>query len=168
MESLAGSFLVARHSLRDPNFRQTVVLILQHSSEGAFGVVVNRRVPVKELPYEIFAGGPCESPGLLLLHGHPDWCAPSEDDEKPNEVAPGIFLGDAAAVARVSDPPEGETLRVRLFTGYSGWGASQLEGETALGTWAVVSANGELLFDTPAEELWDRLAPPRIPEPSAN
>ncbi|SRR5579883_2605724 len=167
MQFLAGSFLVARHSLRDPNFRRTVVLILQHGPEGAFGVVVNRRVPVKELPYEIFAGGPCESPGLLLLHGHPDWCT-EEEDEKPSAVAPGIFLGDAAAVARVGDPPEDERLRVRLFTGYSGWGAGQLEGEMTLGTWAVVPADGQLLFDTPAEELWDRLAPPRIPEPSAN
>ncbi len=166
MPSFAGSFLVARHSLNDPNFRQTVVLILQHGPDGAFGVVVNRRLPVKELPYEIFAGGPCESPGLLLLHGYPEWS--SEEGEKANEVAPGIFLGDAAAVARVGDPPEGETLRVRLFTGYSGWGAGQLEGEMTLGTWAVVPADGQLLFDTPADELWDRLAPPRIPEPSAN
>ena len=166
MPSFAGSFLVARHSLNDPNFRQTVVLILQHGPDGAFGVVVNRRLPVKELPYEVFAGGPCESPGLLLLHGHPEWA--SAEGEAPNEVAPGIYLGGADAVARVGEPPEGETLRVRLFTGYSGWGAGQLEGEMTLGTWAVVPANGELLFDTPADELWDRLAPPRIPEPSAN
>lgn len=167
MPSLAGSFLVARHSLLDPNFRQTVVLILQHGPEGAFGVVVNRRAPVNKPPYEIFVGGPCESPGLILLHGHPDWASATEE-EKPKEVAPGIFLGDATAASYVGDLSEDEPRRFRLFLGYSGWGAGQLEGEMTLGTWAVVPANGQLLFGTPAEELWDRLAPPRIPEPSAN
>jgi len=167
MSSLAGSFLVARHSLQDPNFRQTVVLILQHGSEGAFGVIVNRRAPVKKPSYEIFIGGPCESPGLILLHGHPDLASASEEEE-PKEAAPGIFLGGATAASWIGDLPEGATLRVRLITGYSGWGAGQLEGEMALGTWAVVPANGQLLFDTPPEELWDHLAPPRIPEPSAN
>lgn len=167
MPSLAGSFLVAKHLLQDSNFKQTVVLILQHNAEGAFGVVVNRRIPVKDVPYDVYHGGPCEASGLLLLHGHKEW-AEAADDDAQGEVAPGIFLGDASVVERASDPPPGQKLLVRVFTGYAGWGANQLEGELTAGAWAVVPATGEFLFGTPVEELWERLAPPRIPEPSVN
>jgi putative transcriptional regulator len=55
-----------------------------------------------------------------------------------------------------------------MFSGYAGWGPGQLEGELAAGAWAIVPASGELLFDVPAEQLWFRLAPPTIPEPSVN
>jgi putative transcriptional regulator len=167
MPSLAGSFLVAKPILRDSNFAQTVVLLLQHGAEGAFGLVVNRPTPIKELPFPVFAGGPCPSEGLLLLHGHEDWVEDAPDSPK-NEVAPGIFLGDASCVQRVSDPAPGDVLRFRMFSGYSGWGPDQLEGELAGGAWAVVPATSDLLFDTPAEELWDRLLPPTIPQPSLN
>src|SRR5262245_39699655 len=93
MHSLAGSFLVARPMLKDPNFRQTVVLIIQHNDEGAFGLVVNRRIEVKELTTPVFLGGPCELPGMFLLHGHAEWM--DENSEVPQTpVAPGIYLGD--------------------------------------------------------------------------
>ena len=55
-----------------------------------------------------------------------------------------------------------------MFSGYAGWGPGQLEGELAAGAWAIVPATGELLFDVPAEDLWYRLVPPTIPEPSVN
>ncbi len=167
MSSLAGWFLVAKPVLQDPSFRQTVVLLLQHNCDGAFGLVVNRPAKVEGLPFPLFAGGPCESEGLMMLHGHADWL---DSDAKPgaSEVAPGVFLGDAACLERVSDPPPGETYSFRLFAGYAGWGPDQLEGELGQSAWALVKATGELLFETPVEELWDRLLPPTIPQPSLN
>jgi putative transcriptional regulator len=118
----------------------------------------------------VFAGGPCPSPGLLLLHGQADWAGPSADGTEATgqEVAPGIFVGDASCLERARHPQPGETPRFRVFSGYAGWGAGQLEGELAAGAWAVTPATGTLLFDTPAGELWDRLAPPMIPQPSVN
>jgi putative transcriptional regulator len=167
MSSLAGSFLVARPVLTDPSFRRTVVLLLQHGPEGAFGLVVNRPLPVEELPFPVHAGGPCHSEGLLMLHGHEEWL--DESDDKPRrEVAPGIFLGDVTCVSHVGDQEGEQGLRYRMFTGYSGWGPKQLEGELEEGAWAVTPARGELLFDTPIDELWHRLLPPSIPEPSVN
>jgi putative transcriptional regulator len=167
MSSHAGSFLVARTSLQDPSFRRSVVLLIKHGKEGAFGLVVNRPAPVEGLPFNLFAGGPCESEGLLMLHGHPQWAAASV--EPPNlEIAPGVFLGDATCMERVKAAGPEADLRYRVFLGYAGWGPSQLEGELEEGAWAVLPASGDLLFDTPPEELWDCLAPPRIPEPSAN
>jgi putative transcriptional regulator len=167
MPSLAGSFLVARPVLKDPSFAQTVVLLLQHGGEGAFGLVVNRPGRVEGLPFPVFAGGPCEAQGLLMLHGHADWVQ-ADADAGPGQVVPGVFVGDATCLKRVSDPPPGQTLRFRLFVGYAGWGPDQLERELAAGAWSVASATAELLFDTPAVDLWDRLTPPTIPQPSLN
>ena len=171
--SLAGSFLVARPVLQDPNFARSVVLLLAHSTDGAFGLVVNRPVPepIEGLPFPVFLGGPCPAPGLLLLHGHPEWRGEAADlpDQAPaEEVAPGVFVGDAACLERARDAGPGRNLRLRVFNGYAGWAGDQLEGEIAVGAWAVVPASAELLFGTPAEDLWDRLVPPPIPQPSVN
>lgn len=167
MPSLAGKFLVARPVLKDPNFSQSVVLLLQHGSVGAFGLVVNRPAKAEGLPFPVFFGGPCESQGLLLLHGHQEWVE-STDDKPQAEVAPSIFLGDSSCLKRITDPVPGQPLRFRIFVGTSGWGPNQLEGELAAGAWAVVPASGEQLFGTPIDDLWEALLPPQIPEPSLN
>jgi putative transcriptional regulator len=167
MPTLAGSFLVAKPVLRDPSFRQTVVLLLQHDAEGAFGLVVNRPAQTEGLLIPVFTGGPCESQGLILLHGHAEW-AGSSAGEPEGVVAPGIFLGKAACLKHVQEAVPGQVLRFRLFTGYAGWGAHQLEGELAAGVWATVRATGQLLFDTPPHDLWEQLVPPPIPQPSLN
>lgn len=167
MQSLAGSFLIARPVLQDPSFKQTVVLLLQHNKDGAFGLVVNRPKKVDGLPFPVFSGGPCEFEGLLLLHGQPDWSR--LDAAVPDgEVAPGIYLGDASCLEKAGDSEAGDELRVRVFRGYSGWGADQLESEVESGAWVVYPANGILLFDTPTDELWTRLVPKTIPQPSLN
>jgi putative transcriptional regulator len=167
--SYAGYFLIAKPILKDPNFQRTVVFLMAHNAEGAFGLVVNRPAEAKGLPWPVFVGGPCPSPGLIMLHGHAEWAEAAEEEEKERELAPGIFSGDAECLERVSqEADEGETLRFRVFSGYAGWGGGQLEGELATGAWALKPANGSLLFDTPTAELWDRLAPPRLPEPSVN
>lgn len=174
MTSFAGSFLVARSALKDPNFSQTVVLILAHGEDGAYGLVVNRPSAIEGVPVPAFVGGPCESPGMILLHAHEDWVertpGPFDDEESTpkGEVAPGVFLGDAQCLKRAGNPGEGETVRARLFRGYSGWGPGQLEQELVSGAWSLVPASAELLFDTSADELWHSLLPPAFPEPSLN
>ncbi|MGE3803830.1 MAG: YqgE/AlgH family protein [Gemmataceae bacterium] len=163
MSSLAGSFLIARPILHDPNFMESVVLMIQHGAAGAFGVVVNKPAVTKsELPFPVFLGGPCESEGLLLVHGHPEW---STD---PHQLAPGIFLGDQACSDRVTDLQPGAEARFRMFAGYAGWGPGQLEGELSSGAWAVLPASGAILFDTPTERIWRDLLPPMLPQPSLN
>jgi putative transcriptional regulator len=167
MPPLAGKFLVAKPALKDPSFHQTVVFLLRHGAEGAFGLVANRPAPVQGLPFPVFTGGPCTFQGLLMLHGHAEW-AQASSDQGGKEVAPGIFLGDASCLERINDPTPGQALRFRMFTGYAGWGPGQLEGELAAGAWSVVPATSQLLFDAPVEDLWDRLVPPTIPQPSLN
>src|SRR5262245_5755211 len=167
MATLAGSLTVARPVLQDPNFLQTVVLILRHNDEGAFGLVVNRPAQTEGLPFPVYVGGPCPASGLILLHGHSDWTS-TEGDEEPGEVAPGVYIGDADCMKRITELPDGETARFRIFANYSGWGPDQLERELSAGAWIVVPANAQLVFDTPADDLWDRLSPPAIPRPSDN
>ncbi|HYT94086.1 MAG TPA: YqgE/AlgH family protein [Gemmataceae bacterium] len=163
--SLAGSFLIARPVLRDPNFAHTVVLILAHNEDGAFGLVVNRPAKVEKLAFPVFSGGPCPSPGLILLHGHADW---AEEGIGAQQIAPGLFLGDPACLDRATAAAPETGVRLRAYQGYAGWGPGQLEGELAGGAWAVMPARGELLFDLPLEAMWQDLLPPRIPQPSLN
>ena len=163
MSSLSGSFLIARPVLRDPSFAGTVVLILQHSEEGALGLVMNRPVEAEGIQLPVFVGGPCKAPGLFLLHGPEEWC-----DVEHESVTPGIFLGNQDCMGRAADAPVEQSERLRAYAGYAGWGPGQLESELAEGAWAVTRASGEVLFHTPVEDLWDRLAPPSIPQPSQN
>jgi|ERR1051326_5489364 putative transcriptional regulator len=167
MTSLAGSFLIARPVLQDPNFHQSVVLLLQHGAEGAFGLVVNRATKVDSLPFPVYQGGPCSSEGFMMVHGHEDWIEPSALPLE-NQVAPGLFLGDAESFRKVTDNDSQSELRFRVFAGYSGWGPDQLENEMVTGAWAVTPASAELLFDTPPDELWQKLVPPSFPQPSIN
>jgi putative transcriptional regulator len=167
MPYLSGSFLIARPSLKDPSFLHSVVLILKHEAEGAFGLVVNRPSSVEGLPFPVFMGGPCAAEGLILLHGQNDWIA-DDPDQPRSEIASGIFLGNADCLKRINDPPPEGSFRFRVFLGYAGWGPDQLEQELAAGAWAVVPATAQLLFESPVEELWSNLLPPAIPQPSMN
>lgn len=164
MSSLAGYFLVARPVMKDGNFAQSVVLLLQHGPEGAFGLVLNRPVRNEELPFPVYLGGPCKMEGMILLHGQENWL----EDTKSGQVCPGVYIGDSQCAERVTDPPPGDRLRFKMFAGYSGWGPQQLEGELVEGAWALVRGDGKHVFDTPPEDLWERVVPPTIPQPSLN
>src|SRR5579885_1695051 len=117
--SYAGCFLIAKPILQDPNFKCTVVFLLAHNAEGAFGLVVNRPAEAKGLPWPVFVGGPCPSPGLIMLHGHGEWTEEDETTDKEHKLAPGIFSGDAACLDRVTQRDEGESCRFRVFSGYA-------------------------------------------------
>lgn len=166
MTSLAGWFLVARPTLQDPFFRRSVVLMLRHGPDGAFGLVLNRPERTKDLPFAVYRGGPCKFQGLILLHGQDEWVEPGERDAC--EVCPGVFLGNAECLQRVTDPDPGAPNRFRVFAGYSGWAPGQLEAELAEGSWHVVKASSAPVFDVESDEAWLRLAPASIPEPSLN
>src|SRR6059058_4107235 len=113
--SLTGSFLIAKPVLKDPNFAQTVVLLLAHGPEGALGLVVNRPAKVKGLPFPVFTGGPCSSPGLILLHGHAEWIPEGGNRQ---EVAPGIFVGDPSALDQAGKMLPDQAVRLRAYQGF--------------------------------------------------
>lgn len=155
MKSLAGQFLVASPYLRDPNFAKTVVLMLQHESQGALGVILNRpgnrtvdevwemigAAPVGS-DAAVFVGGPVPGP-MIALH----------DQKKfgEKEVLPRIYMSmQRDAIDGVFRQP---SAKYRLFSGHSGWGAGQLDGELEQGGWLVGPADPAEVFSEPGE-LW--------------
>jgi putative transcriptional regulator len=165
-EALAGRLLVATPVLGDPNFRRTVVLVVEHEAEqGTLGVVLNRptKVPVGQVleswtelatdPSVVFTGGPV-SPNSALALAH----VPGTDEPvgwHPRDAA-------APAVARVGlvdlDAPPGllaaAIVSLRVYAGYAGWGAGQLQAEIDEGAWYVVPAETSDPFSAEPGRLW--------------
>ena len=166
MSSLAGNLLVARAALLDGFFGRSVILVLQHSEDGALGLVLNRPAQAKELPFPVFLGGPCKMDGLLMIHGRKDWLP--EDGDGNLEVCPGVYLGTAEQFEKATEEGETSSDQFRVFAGYAGWGPSQLEAEMLQDAWIVLPGSGTIIFETPVQELWETLAPPTLPQPSMN
>jgi len=162
MESKAGKLMVSGVDMLDPNFAQTVTLIVEHGAEGALGLVLNRPsqtltteawAPVEDGPCLVegwvHAGGPCEGP-MMVVHDDARWSQLSV------ELAGGAvlyFTADAEHIrALMADPPE----RVRVFAGYAGWGGGQLESELDHSSWIVTDATPAAVFDG-GPDLWKRL-----------
>jgi len=163
MDSLRGQFLLASPRLLDPNFRRSVVLMLEHGEEGALGVIVNRPtevavatvVPdlsdVAEPRDLLFAGGPVQRNAVLFLH------RPLEPDAP--QLIPGVCIGQSASLLvelAGATPASGPHPLFRVYHGYAGWSAGQLEGELALDSWLVAPATAELVFSELPGQLWRR------------
>lgn len=163
-QSHAGKLLVASPKLADPNFARAVVLLLSHGLEGAFGVIVNRPLeleitgqlaawaPLASPPARIFEGGPVEPAGALALSR---WLSPAMAPEGWASMAEGVGVLDLNLDA--SSLPLDDIEGFRLFAGYSGWGAGQLEAELRDEAWFVVDAEPGDPFDPDPEELWRRV-----------
>ena len=158
----AGLFLVARQDLPDPNFFETVVLLLAYGEEeGAAGVVINRRseVPVSEVVDEdsplaartdpLYQGGPVSLNTLVVLfHGE----APSNGAER---ILDGVHVINEGLADLIATAPEAASMR--FYAGYAGWSAGQLEGEIANGVWHLVAGDPRWVFSADPEEAWRAL-----------
>jgi len=156
MDTLRGSLLIASPSLLDPNFKRTVVLITEHTVEGAAGLVINRPSPAsvsEVVPQleplvdngeQLWVGGPVQPNAVLVLGEFVD----------PDEAAVPLFgsLGFPA----LDDPEEvvPVTTRRRVFAGYAGWEAGQLESELERDDWIVEPALADDAFTEAPDELW--------------
>ena len=156
VHSLKGQLLIAGPALLDPNFRRTVVLVGEHSEEGALGVVLNRAseatvdeaVPELNVLVDSFApvhfGGPVQPSAIVVL----------ADFAEPDRA--GTLVVDSVGfLPAETDPDElGELRRVRVFAGYAGWGPGQLDDELEEGSWIVEPALPEDVFTDRPDELW--------------
>lgn len=158
-DSLAGRLLVASPLLLDPNFERTVVLLLEHTEAGALGLVLNRpgEVVVSDplpqwrsyaaAPPYIFTGGPVEPQAAVCLAT----VAGGADPAGWKRLVAGLGVLDLGA-----EPSwlAGAVQRLRVFAGYAGWGAGQLETEIAAGGWYAVDAAADDAFSGSPERLW--------------
>ena len=153
-----GRLLVATPELGDPNFDRTVVLLLEHTPEGAVGVVLNRPsgTTLTEAgadwggwdtfaapPDVVFVGGPVARTAVIAVartvEGKTDGFQP--------------VLGDHVGIVDLGLEP-GDVDAVRLFAGYAGWGGGQLEAEIAAGGWFILDALPSDPWSAEPEELW--------------
>jgi putative transcriptional regulator len=158
---LQGQLLLDSGQLGGSFFQRTVVLICKHDSEGAFGLVLNRSLGktagdliVADLPELIkksplYLGGPVQPGALSYLHT--DTYIPDAD------VMPNLALGHSLDDLLELGEGFSATKKVRLFAGYAGWSAGQLENEMKRKSWLTYPASLELIFETPPDQLWQKI-----------
>lgn len=153
----SGKLLIAEPFLADANFSRTVILLCEHGENGSVGFILNRstELTLGDLLPElytpslvIFQGGPVQMDTLHMMHRTPSSLG-------GNYVAPDVYWG--GSYEALQEAVENETYSaddLRLFVGYSGWTAGQLEEEMKEGSWLVADATPNLLFETPPEDVW--------------
>ena len=158
----SGKLLVATAEVQGELFANTVVLLLHYDETGAFGLVVNRPTDVQ--PVEVlgdddaigdylgtlFWGGPVHMDSLRALQLTD---SPHGEAEK---IIESVYL--VSYEAALEEGPS-DTSRLRLFIGYAGWAPGQLDSEMARGSWRILPASSELVFDEEPRTLWNRLIP---------
>jgi putative transcriptional regulator len=156
MKSIKGHLLVADETLRDPNFARTVVLMFEHTEQGAGGVVLNR--PSEKTINEV---------AEVLIQEHSDWSkiihvggpvggplaiAHTEEEFADMELLPGVF--GAIAAPKVLELIHKKAEPSLVLVNYSGWGAGQLEAELQEEAWKVWPARPEHIFWNYQKDLW--------------
>ena len=157
-KSLKGQLILDNGKLRGSFFHRTVILICQHDSEGAFGLVLNRSTKnkvgeavVANLPdtlkeETLFLGGPVQPQALSYLHN--DTYIPDAN------VLTNLSLGHSLDSLVDLGESFSSTVRLKIFAGYAGWSPGQLEDEMKRDTWMTHPASLELVFHPDPEQLW--------------
>lgn len=155
--------------MSDPNFHRTVVLIIEHTQDGAFGLIVNRRsnLALADILTEfqtdtgqetaVYVGGPVQQEFLFAIHSSiPESITASSiqvvDDvifEPAFRNIDQYFREEYLETLQPNDQP-----KIHLYLGYSGWGPGQLEKEINDGSWMTVKATSKIVFHPNPEEGW--------------
>lgn len=167
MESsnLAPGLLLAMPQLVDPNFSRSVVLMIEHGEQGSFGLVINHPSPIRaaelldslEMTWRgedsavVWAGGPVAPSTGWVLHEPMAVAEPGEGGTIAITSRISLSMSPERLRALASRPPR----NIRLLLGYSSWGPGQLATEMARGAWLHTSVDAELVFETPADQIWE-------------
>jgi putative transcriptional regulator len=158
----SGIFLVANRDMKDPNFSETVVLVTQPRSGPPWGVIINR--PLEHLLSDVLAdqpslkgrkdvlffGGPVMRQGLVfLVRGLPA-------GNSAAVLRDVYFTGDTEVIEELLKRPD-PTRGLRVYAGYAGWSAGQLQNEIARGGWLVAPADAQTIFDMDPARIWPEL-----------
>lgn len=171
---LGGHFLISDIELVDPNFYRSVVLMITHDEQGAFGLVVNRpskfalgevidgveETPAASIP--VYVGGPVQQNALFVLREQIIGRGPTEDTKEPVEGV--VFQPATSSIIEYlknewGSLSEADRPAVRMYAGYSGWAPGQVESELARDTWVVLKASRGIIFHPDPQGAWaDALA----------
>jgi putative transcriptional regulator len=158
-----GKFLVASPDLADPRFQETVVLLLDYSAEGAAGIIINRpsKVPIAELLPSVpglkerddvvYYGGPVEGQRVLML------IRSKEKPEDSGRVFGNVYVSASMVTLERMIGSHKTAKELRMYAGYAGWMAGQLDWELSRGDWLIVGADAFSIFEKKSSEIWREL-----------
>ena len=164
IDNITGNFLIAVPGLDDPNFEHTVVLICEHTRDGAFGLVINKLlmnsitpllpsfgIEKKQLELPVHFGGPVKPEQGYVIY--------SPCDKKYNSIIIAEDLAMTASKDVLYDIASGTAPEQFIFAlGFAGWGPNQLEEELMMGSWLVAPADSNIIFSVPVSERWKAAA----------
>jgi putative transcriptional regulator len=157
----AGLLLYAAPGLPDDNFTNAVILLVEHGSDGSLGVVINR--PTERRLDEVFDlkagtlksevplywGGPVQPKAVLAL------VRSSRPGPQARTIVTEVQITRDVDEVRVALGEPGAALKVRVFSGYAGWGAGQLAAEVRRGAWVLDRADAKRVFSSEPSRLWN-------------
>lgn len=154
---MTGQLLIAKPYLGDPHFERSVVLICEHSEEGAFGLVLNQNTNhvlsdffediQADIPVGV--GGPVESHTLHFLHTRGD------SIEDSIELMDGLYWsGNFEQIKTLVNTGVLKEGDIRFFVGYSGWGEGQLEEELKEDVWVLTETRPDMVFQSDTSQIW--------------
>ena len=161
-ELAAGKVLVSARGLPDPNFAETVILLLEYDGDHALGLIVNRptEVPLSRVfpqlmqprgqTPRVYFGGPVQVEGALAL------ARAARAPADAHRVFGDVYLINSRERLEAAVKADSGSTRLRVYLGYAGWGRGQLEMETSQGAWHVFPADAGSVYDPEPESLWPR------------
>ena len=158
MSFLGGNLLLAAPHELDPNFVDTVILVVEHSERGVVGLILNRPREASRRFFQegrvaqpfpakmkLYFGGPVTGP-IMAIH--------TEASMAERGVLPGVYFSSNETTIRALVQQAKRPFKV--FTGYAGWTPGQLKKEIELGVWRVVPGTAEAVFSNNSQ-LWQNL-----------
>ena len=164
-QSLKNHFLIAMPVLSDQYFSRSLTFIVEHTSEGAMGIVINQpsTMTFRELikmadasaivdddisNKVVVCGGPVHTDRGFILHMAKGGYSSSIN------VSSDIMLTTSKDILSMLGKQDGPAKSV-VALGYAGWDAGQLEQEIQDSAWLTIEADKEILFDTPNSKKWE-------------
>ena len=158
-----GKLLVASQDLADPNFAETVVLLVHYDAQEVVGLILNRRTdvplsrlledlkPAKDRSDTVYLGGPVETPLVLALFQSPAKIKGAE------HVFGGVYLISTKALFEETISAKPDPGDFRVYVGYAGWTADQLRREVELGAWFIFPEDASTVFNSDPDSLWSQM-----------
>ncbi len=160
-----GKLLVASRDLADPNFSETVVLLVAYGPKGAMGLVINRpsdvklssvlppMKPLRQRADTLYLGGPVARNHVLLL------IRSATEPEDSVSVFEDVYASSSLTTLRQELERKGPKKRFHAYAGHAGWAPGQLEAELARGDWHVSPADIDAVFSKTPTDVWRKLIP---------
>jgi putative transcriptional regulator len=154
-----GRILISEPFLQDSYFQRSVIILVEHNSDGTMGFVVNKKTgllvndffdELQNIPHiPIYLGGPVSSERLFFIH--------SLGNSIPGSVRINdnlYFDGDFDSLVKFILSGQSYEERIKFFLGYSGWSKDQLKNEIDQNSWLVSKQNNNNVITAEDESFW--------------